>query len=97
MQLTEWGKDIEQRLAALGKDWTWICQTFQRRGYAFSRDELITIVTQDTKSKTRRRSVEKLLNEEERRQRYRKMVGFKGEGLCHTRSERSNSKNSSCC
>ena len=94
LRLTPWGKEIEQRLSALGKDWTWICNTFQRRGYNFTMAELTTLATVDTKSKTRRHAVEKLLYEEERRQKYRKMMGFKGEGLCHTRSERNNSKNS---
>ena len=88
MQLTEWGKEIEQRLVTLGKDWAWICKTFQRRGYNFTMTELIMLATVDTKSKTRRRAVEKLLHEEERRQRYRRMMGFRGEGICHTRSER---------
>ena len=92
--LTEWGKDIEQRLATLGKDWEWICKTFQRRGYNFTMAELTTLATVDTKSKTRRRAVEKLLHEEERRQKYRRMMGFRGDGICHTRDERYNSKNS---
>ena len=94
MQLTAWGKKIEQRLAELGKDRAWICRTMSIRGYRFSMDELISLLTVESESRTRRRTIEKLLREEERRQQYRRCVGFKGEGVCHTRNERYNSKNS---
>lgn len=88
MQLTDWGQMVEERLAALGKDREWVCRTMSLRGYPYSMDELISLLTVDSESKTRRRTIMKLLNEEERRQRYRKIVGFRGEGVCRTRSER---------
>ena len=93
--LTEWGQMVEERLAQLGKDREWVCRTLSLRGYPYSMDEFVSLLTVDSESKTRRHTIMKLLNEEERRQKYRKMVGFRGEGICHTRQEReNNSKNS---
>lgn len=94
-QLTEWGKKIEKRLNDLGKDWKWVCQSMSLRGYKYSWAELMHLICEENQSTGRKNAVERLLREEERRQNYRRKIGFKGEGICHTRSERqNNSKNS---
>lgn len=95
MQLTKWGEKIEKRLSELGKDWAWICRAMGLKGYKYSFDELMHLVCEENQSMGRKNAIEKLLREEERRQNYRRKVGFKGQGICHTRSERqNNSKNS---
>lgn len=95
MQLTSWGEKIEKRLSELGKDWKWIIQAMALKGYKYSWDELMHLACEENQSMGRKNAIEKLLREEERRQNYRRKVGFKGQGICHTRSERqNNSKNS---
>ena len=88
MRLTPWGKMVEERLAALGKDRAWVCRTLSLRGYPYSMDEFVSLLTVESESKTRRTNIMRLLNEETRRQKYRRIVGFRGEGVCHTRRER---------
>lgn len=95
MQLTPWGQRIEKRLTELGKDWKWICRAMGLRGIRYSMDELMHLMCEETQSKGRKNAIEKVLRDEELRQKYRKKVGFKGEGVCHTRDERlSNLENS---
>ena len=79
-QLTEWGKKIEKRLNDLGKDWKWVCHAMSLRGYRYSWDELMHLACEENQSAGRKNAIERLLRDEERRQKFRKHVGFKNPG-----------------
>lgn len=88
MQLTEWGKRIETRLSELGKDWKWICHAMSLKGYRYSWNELMRLVSEENLSMGRKNAIEKLLREEERRQEFRKQVGFRNLGKSHRKRDR---------
>lgn len=80
MELSAWGEHIQSRLTELGKDWAWICRAMKLKGYTLTMEELIRLATAEPLSKGRKDAIEKLLNEEEKRRQFRKMVGFKNLG-----------------
>lgn len=80
MELSPWGEHIQARLSELDRDWAWICRMMKLKGYTLTMEELTKLATVEPLSKGRKDAIEKLLNEEEKRRQFRKMVGFKNLG-----------------
>ena len=83
MQLSPWGNHIQHRLNELGRDWAWICKMMRLKGYTLTLPELMDLATIEPLSGGRKKAIEKLLNEEERRRKFRKHVGFRDLGKNH--------------
>lgn len=80
MQLSTWGEHIQARLNELDRDWAWVCRMMKLKGYTLTMEELMHLATDEPLSKGRKDAIEKLLIEEEKRRKFRKIVGFKNLG-----------------
>ena len=87
MQLSTWGEHIQARLNELDRDWAWVCRMMKLKGYALTMEELMHLATDEPLNKGRKDAIEKLLNEEEKRRQFRKMVGFRNLGKSHRKRD----------
>lgn len=77
LPLTHWGETVQKRLDKLGKDRAWICRMININGWHYQIEDLDMLMTGQSKSRPKEENVNRILAEEEERQRLKKVVGIK--------------------